>query len=73
MTTYEACGAKHVWIAAPESGGDKRFGTLQVTAFAVDYPFRQPRLTMCFKGGGIRISVAERAAWSPEVCVMFQK
>ena len=47
----------------------KRFGTLVMGAFG-DGELLPP--TVLFRGKGIRIPEAERAAWHPDVIVIFQ-
>jgi len=34
---------------------------------------KQPKLTLIFKGQGLRISPTEKAEWDPRVNVTFQK
>ena len=75
--TYEDKGAKRVWLAGSPADDGKRFCTLYVIARAKGDPSKprrgQPKLGIIFRGGGIRISDAERASWHPEVRVRFQK
>jgi hypothetical protein len=68
--TYEDKGATSVQIRQPGSGAlSKRMGTL-VVLVSGDGVLLRP--AMIFRGTGERISAEERAAYSPDVFVMFQ-
>ena len=51
---------KKVWVAQPNPGASKRFCSLN-TCFRPEGT--QPRLSIIFRGQGLRISNAERKAW----------
>ena len=76
-TTYEDTGAETVWIKGTKADAGKRFCTLQVCARAhngsAEQPRHgQPRLEICFKGQGKRITEEEKRGWNPDVSVRFQ-
>ena len=52
------------------SNDDKRFATLQLLIRAEG---EQPKVTIIFRGQGVRITRQEKNSWDPRVHVMFQK
>eukprot|EP00734_Pompholyxophrys_sp_LG126_P000392 Pompholyxophrys_sp_v1_NODE_154_length_1486_cov_8.635919.p1 type:complete len:316 gc:universal NODE_154_length_1486_cov_8.635919:1348-401(-) len=71
-TTYDTLGTKRVWIASSKNNGEYR-ATANIMCRPVNFPARQPRLTLVFKGQGLRISESERELWDTRVNVMFQR
>ena len=73
--TYEKRGARAVHIAANSSSDSKRFCTLQILCrnrYVSHLPrYGQPRITVCFRGKGLRISRAEMDQYHPAVHVMW--
>jgi hypothetical protein len=63
-------GADHVQISGP-TGGNKRFGTIQVCLHGGTRKFKQPKMCMFFKGAGNAMA-AEEHAYHPNVEVIFQ-
>lgn len=59
-------------ITQQKDGLEKRQATLQF-CFGPAPGMKQPKLTIIFKGQGLKISTAERKAWDPRVHVMFQQ
>ena len=74
--TYEVKGAKRVCIAANDAFDKHRWATLQMLVgnFKISGKPRhgQPKLTICFRGTGARISGEEKAQYHADVIVMFQ-
>ena len=75
--TYEDINTKRVWLVGTKADDSKRFCTLQVAARASNGdPSRpqngQPKLTIIFRGKGIRISEKERQGWHRDVDIRFQ-
>eukprot|EP00733_Pompholyxophrys_punicea_P000933 Pompholyxophrys_punicea_v1_NODE_376_length_2093_cov_35.121153.p1 type:complete len:254 gc:universal NODE_376_length_2093_cov_35.121153:1744-983(-) len=71
--TYDTTGKEQIWLPGTKNAGEHRWCTINVTARPVNSPLKQPRLTIVFKGKGMRISQHERAAWHTGVNVEFQK
>ena len=71
-TTYEFRGADRVQIRQNGDSDEKRFATRQVTVRAVKKGKGQPRLTLIFRGKGLRISMEEKKQWDKRVLVTFQ-
>ena len=80
-TTVDEKGAKRVHIRGTKNDdSEKRFCTLQVCVRFVDQEslgsggikHKQPRLTICFRGTGKRISALERSSYHPDINVQFQ-
>lgn len=75
-SSYEFKGAQRVHVACNGSADSHRFATLQVLVRnATDDRLPrcgQPRLCMCFRGTGQRISDAEKAQYHKDVVVMWQ-
>lgn len=77
--TYANQGSAFVHIASNNGSSDaKRFGTLQVLcrnkAHDATLPRGgQPRLCMCFRGKGLRISIDEQVQYHADVYVQWQK
>ena len=66
-------GAKEVWIGqAGEGAWEKRMCTLNL-CFSPALTGPQPRAALIFRGQGLRISDAERAAWHKDVDVSFNE
>ncbi len=76
-STYEHRGSDRVHIASNETADNHRECTLQVCIRACKIPslprHGQPKLGICFRGQGIRISAAEKASYHPDVLVMWDK
>jgi hypothetical protein len=81
--TVDDKGAKRVWIAGTKNDdSQKRFCTLQIAVRLTNQQSlqdgsikpgtRQPKLTFCFRGKGLRISQYERDSWHQGVNVQFQ-
>ena len=71
--TYDNVGAKEVWIGqAGEGAWEKRMCTLNL-CFSPALTGPQPRAALIFRGQGLRISDAERAAWHKDVDVSFNE
>ena len=74
--TYSDKGATRVHIASNGSADSHRFCTLQVCVRNVSDPSLprngQPKLCMCFRGTGARISDLEKQGYHPDVTVMWQ-
>ena len=72
--TYEIIkpGDMHqkTWISQPVSGLEKRQCTLQVCIRADG---KQPRIAVIFGGKGKRVRPDEKAAWCPDVDVLWQE
>ncbi|MEL7340208.1 MAG: hypothetical protein AAGM67_06955, partial [Bacteroidota bacterium] len=76
--TWSETGAKDVRLAHPPSGLEKRQATIQILFRPP--PFQnsatqncyQPKLTLVFRGAGLRISMEEQKAWHADVNVQFQ-
>ena len=75
-TTYEVKGAKRVCIAANDAFDKHRWCTLQILIGNMKDPSRprhgQPKLCICFRGTGQRISQDERGQYNEDVYVLFQ-
>lgn len=71
-TTYDVKGASRVWIVGARKDDSKREGSLQICV-RLKNGVEQPRIGVIFRGKGLRLSKAERAAWDPRVYVQFQK
>lgn len=70
-STFAMQGEKRVWIAQPGNGAyEKRFCTLHL-AFSPDAK-QQPKPALIFRGQGLRISSAEKAAYDSRVDVYWQ-
>ena len=65
-------GYKHqkTWISQPASGVEKRQCQLQVCTRADG---KQPRITVIFRVKGKRVLPDEKAAWHPDVDVLWQE
>ena len=65
-------GDKHqkAWISQPASGLEKRQCTLQVCTRADG---KQPRIAAIFRGKGKKVRPDEKAAWHPNVDVLWQE
>lgn len=76
-STYETKGADFVHIASNGSADGHRICTLQVLCRNIAKSNKprggQPRMVICFKGLGVRISADERSQYHKDVYVMFQK
>ena len=76
-STYELKGARRVHIAANGSADSHRECTLQVCIRCFKDPSLprcgQPKLVICFKGTGVRISQEEKAQYCEHVIVMWDK
>ena len=74
-STYELKGARRVHIASNGSADSHRECTLQVCIRGWKDPSKprpgQPKLVICFKGKGMRISAAEKAAYREHVLVQW--
>ena len=81
--TFETIGSKSVVITQPTDGLEKRQATLQLCFRPVQTDQNgdpveeanavQPRACVIFRGKGVRIKASERAAWAPDVDVLFQE
>ena len=76
-STYEHIGAERVHIASNGAADSHRFCTLQICIRnKIDEAlprFGQPRLCICFRGTGQRVSDEEKKAYHPDVVVMWQR
>ena len=76
-STYEKKGADRVHIASNGAADSHRFCTLQVflrNRMDPSLPRHgQPRLCLCFRGTGARISAQEQEQYHPDVVVMWQR
>ena len=74
--TYEVKGAKRVCIAANDAFDKHRWATLQILVgnFKISGKPRhgQPKLVICFRGTGVRISEDEKSQYHDDIIVMFQ-
>ena len=75
--TYSDKGSDVVWLAGSKADDGKRFCTLQIAARAKNGRIGkkrrgQPKMTIVFRGQGIRITAAEKKGWHPDVNVRFQ-
>jgi len=68
--TYDAAGAKTVWVRNTKSGLDKRQATAQLTIYADGVKRVKP--LVIFRGKGTRISTKEKSQWDHRVVVQFQ-
>ena len=68
-------GEKRVWVAGTKGADEKRMATLQICVNMVNPVngrHKQIKQTVTFRGTGLRITAAERAAWDQRVIVRFQ-
>ena len=83
-STVDNLGAKRVWIAGTKGDDSaKRFCTLQICVRlknqetladgSIKPGTKQPALTICFRGTGVRIKKSERDQYHPDVNVQFQR
>ena len=75
-STYEVKGTKRVCIASNDAFDKHRWATLQILICNRKVPGKprhgQPKLVICFRGTGARISDEEKQQYHPDIIVMFQ-
>ena len=65
-------GTKRVCVKTPSDALTKRMATLHLTIGAKRPKAKQHKPVVVFRGKGLRISAAEKAAYDPRVRVLFQ-
>lgn len=66
---YANRGSKQIWLKSTSSGAEKRFATVQLTAYADGVPRVKPNVI--FHGAGMRMA-KEKGLYHPKVRVSFQ-